>query len=325
MKNEEKNANFQNDLKPHHMEQHMPSFSEESVKESGEAFPVDFEELKRSNILISGTNSTGKTLSACSIADEAMKKGWQVIVFDNAGKFKRSSNLPYFIGVGELSKPKLIGETSIIFDLSTMTPDNQREWIEVALKQLWDERINSNPQKWTLLIFEEFHLVAKTVRGDASQQLLRMMSVGRNVKVRCLGITVDLALTDAAFIRLCGQRYHFRLGIEENGKRKYKSYYGKDAVYEATHFDCGFCHYLHPSYERVKIVKVPEFKSEKKPRNLERKPEKKKGFVKKLWEILTFPAQGISENKHEIEYSVPEADFDEEDDENEEEDGALFF
>ena len=51
-------------------------------------FPFDFDEIRKSNILISGTNQQGKSLCAMLISDILRRNypdTWQVIVFDNVG------------------------------------------------------------------------------------------------------------------------------------------------------------------------------------------------------------------------------------------------
>ena len=91
------------------------------------------------------------------------------------------------------------------------------------------------------------------------------MSAGRNQHILVLAITVDLALIDPSFIRLCQQRYHARLGIEENSKRKFRNYYGLDWCRIATEgLDLGFFIYL--LRNKLKVINVPCFETKRIPK-----------------------------------------------------------
>ncbi|UCB60115.1 MAG: hypothetical protein JSW72_08400, partial [Candidatus Bathyarchaeota archaeon] len=102
-------------------------------------------------------------------------------------------------------------------------------------------------------------------RGHVSQNLFRIMHSGRNKQVRVLAITTDLALIDPSFIRLCGQRYHARLGIEENSKRKYRSYYGKQWLETTENLETGQFVYL--NVNELSLISVPLFESKCKPKD----------------------------------------------------------
>ena len=45
----------------------------------------NLEEVKKSNILVSGSNVSGKTLLACGISSMFHELGFQVLVFDVSG------------------------------------------------------------------------------------------------------------------------------------------------------------------------------------------------------------------------------------------------
>jgi hypothetical protein len=156
-------------------------------------------------------------------------------------------------------------QETMIFDISLLLPSYQKEFVENFLNELWIARItDNNPRKRTLLVFEEFQLYGRNTRGLDSQNILRIMSVGANRKMRVLGITPDLSLVDCAFIRLAQQRYHFKLGNEPNAKRRFSRYYGKDSTYTARHLDVGFCLYCLKE-ETPQVYKVPLFTSKTRP------------------------------------------------------------
>lgn len=218
--------------------------------------PIDLKECKRSNILISGTNQQGKSLCAMSISDLLMRNDWQVIAFDSVGIWRHKSTIPNYVSVTDKDQNVFFAKSSI-YDLSMLKLKNQKHFVERFLEELWLLRVISKTDKWLLVIFEEFQMMAKNLRGELSQNILRIMSVGANHNVRCLGITPDLSLIDCAFIRLSQQRYHFKLGNEPNAKRRFRAYYGFDNTRIAQDLDVGFCLYV--LRDKIGIYKIPLF------------------------------------------------------------------
>lgn len=225
---------------------------------SEEGLPIDIEECKRSNLLVSGTNQMGKSLCAMSIADRLVSEGWQVICFDTCGNWKRKSSIQQVAVIKSMNDKFVLNDgKSVIFDIALLKLRNQKKYIESFLEDLWFYRVVTLPKQWCMLIFEEFQLSAGNLRGELSQNLLRIMSVGANYRVRSLGITPDLSLIDTAFIRLAQQRYHFKLGNEPNAKRRFRAYYGLDWCRIAKELDVGYCIYVNK--EKIGVWKVPLF------------------------------------------------------------------
>jgi len=223
-------------------------------------YPLSLSECKRSNILVTGTNQTGKSRLSMALSDILMKHGFQILVFDNVGHWRQQSSVrTYFEVSPQTMKYILPKRSSLIYDISLLLPSYQKEFCENVLNDLWNYRVQQKPNHWVFLIFEEFQLYAKNVRGNVSQNILRTMSVGANHNIRCLGITPDLSLIDCAFIRLTNQRYHFRLGNEPNAKRRFNAYYGSDYTRVCRELDVGsLIFYLN---EKLKIYSIPLFRS----------------------------------------------------------------
>lgn len=238
----------------------MQENNKENMFEScyGSTLPLDLEETRKSNILITGTNQQGKSLLAMTISDRLMRENWQVLAFDNVGHWKHKSSIPWFYVVSETTQKYILPKHgSLIYDISNLLPVNQKEFCEWVLADLWKSRIQQKNNHYVLVLFEEFQLYAKNVRGNVSQNILRIMSVGSNHGIRCLGITPDMSLIDCAFIRLAQQRYHFRLGNEPNAKRRFRAYYGLDWCRIARHLDMGFCIYVNKEKLSVQDSIIP--------------------------------------------------------------------
>jgi len=221
--------------------------------------PLDFLECERSNLLVSGCNQQGKSLTAMAISSLLERQGWQVVVFDNSSVWKQKSNIATCYVVNETVSDYLLStHDSAIFNISLLTSEQQKSFVETVLRNIWNLRIKLKLDTWLLLVFEEFQLYAKNVRGSLSQNLLRIMTVGANLRIRVLGITCDLALVDPAFIRLCQQRYHFKLGNEPNANQRFRRYYGEDWLKEALKLNIGECVYV--NNDKLSLAKIPLFK-----------------------------------------------------------------
>lgn len=254
--------------------------------------PIDLSEAKKSNILVTGTNQQGKSLTAMAISDRLMRESWQILAFDNVGHWKNKSSIPAWFKVSETTMKYILPQQgSLIYDISNLLPVSQKEFVEWVLADLWKSRIQQQNNHYVLVLFEEFQLYAKNVRGNVSQNILRIMSVGSNHGIRCLGITPDLSLIDCAFIRLAQQRYHFKLGNEPNAKRRFRAYYGLDWCRTARHLEQGFCIYVNK--EKLKVVKIPMFTSSRMPQQYV-EPVKPS-----LWHRIKVALNGSEENEEE--------------------------
>jgi len=224
---------------------------------------LDIDEAKRSNIMISGTNATGKSLTAMNISDKLMLNGFQIYVIDSTGIWKKKSSIPTYWQVSETTMKYVLPKSSIIYDVSRLTASYQREFLESILNEVWLRSLDENRKQWLMIVIEEAHLLMRHIRGRASENLLRICSVGRNVNIRTLAISPSFVGLDAEFRRLSQQRYHFKLPNESNTKRRFCSIYSKDWYRVAKELDCGYAiWYLN---ERMKIVKIPKFVSNVKP------------------------------------------------------------
>jgi len=226
----------------------------------------DLSEAFKTNILISGANASGKTRLSCAIASMLHRLGYKVLVFDVSGIWKSVSDLPYYTkyyhGIGI---SKLI--TSGIYDLSTLKLKEARAYVEALLNNLWNQRINQVDNRPMFLVFEEAETYLRNIRSiEKSGEVYRMVHVGRNkpIRVRSILISTDLAQIDCSIIRLCGIRFHGFLHIEENSKRKFKSYYGKDYQYIASN-DLESGDFIRLHKRKLDIVTVPLFQPKTTP------------------------------------------------------------
>lgn len=240
---------------------------------NGKKYSLSFnlKEAIQSNTLISGANHSGKSNLAFNIASVLQHYG-QVIAIDSSGIWKRKSDIPLYFNIEYQSQPYPIMKCeSIIYDTSHLRATEQRIFLNDLTDAIWYRNLE-NPQVKTWLIVEESSNFCRNVRGQLSENILRIASVGRNIGVRMILLTVDLALLDTIFTRLSEQRFHGKLNIEANSKRRFKAYYGKDWQYIATHdLETGWFIWL--SNGKLQIVKYPLFVNKRKPRRYIPKPQ----------------------------------------------------
>lgn len=261
----------------------------------------DMREAQKGNLLISGANHSGKTRLACGLVSTLSKFGWQVKVFDTTSVWKEVSDLDQYVTIKEKSGYVDFPETldrNTIYDISSLVPSDAKHVVDSVTRSLWNRRLDFPylQSQWLMLVFEEAELYARNIRGKVAQNLYRIAHVGRNIKVRCLFVTTDLALIDPSIIRLCSQRFHGFLNIEENSKRKFRSYYGKDYTKIATEgLETGDFINLHK--RKLRVITAPLFRSYRRPTEYKPQPQivsqhayysqhqkqKKKGFLSSLF------------------------------------------
>ena len=229
----------------------------------------DLEEAKKTNAIISGASGSGKTRLGSAIASLLHRLNFTVQAFDSSGEWKKVSDLPFVSKVyrhkNQLAYAQLEG--SGIFDLSLLTRNETKKIVETETRRIWEERAVrafNNPM-W--LIFEESEIYLRQLE----ENVYRVLHSGRNLGIRAILLTTDLSYL-AGIIRLCEIRFHGHLPIEENAKRKFRAYYGKDWCRIATEgLDVGDFIRLHK--KKLSLISVPLFERKHAPRLLFPKPQ----------------------------------------------------
>ncbi len=214
----------------------------------------DLAEMRRGNVLISGMNQTGKTRLACLLADTLQRSGFNVIVFDNSGKWRDLSDIENYTRIADVKDQFRLRQNHLI-DMSMLRVKDQRTLVNDSLEFLWLSHLNAPKKSWTIVILEEFELYGKNLRGQLAENIFRIMAVGANVGIRMIAITPCMSIIDTMFIRLCPQRFHFKLGYEENSTRKFSRTYGSDNARIAKSLDVGYCLYFLDG--TIKVINVP--------------------------------------------------------------------
>jgi len=184
----------------------------------------DTKEAMKSGTFVCGMTGSGKSDLAMRFAEEMMKEGVLVYVFDPAQAWQKQSNVPNVSTIRSTNSTWLPSE-STIFDISMMTILDQQEFIENFCRMLFMNRALSEEDPPTWLVFEEaqLYLPQGALRAKGFQELVRVVSVGRNYNIKFCLVTPFASQVDKYIVKLCGQRY-FGYTCEPNDIKYLKGY-----------------------------------------------------------------------------------------------------
>lgn len=223
-------------------------------------------EAAKGNILIVGQTSSGKTKLACAIVDLLQKCGWDIVIFDPTGVWRRVSSAHRYQKLleGKTNCLKLISP-SIIYDMSNLYIDTQKTLVNDFCKWLWETRVNEDPDKLRplMIVLEEAQLFTRNVKSQIAQELFRMAMSGRNLKVRLMLISPRLNNVATEFVFLSTQKY-IGLSNEQNVSRKIRSMYGREISESCKFLGIGEFIYAARS-EKPYWIKIPEFMTSHRP------------------------------------------------------------
>jgi len=265
-------------------------------------YPIDLEQCKKSNLMITGVNQVGKTRLAMALCDILMSEGFQCIVIDTVGHWKNRSSIPFYYDVSEVSMSYIIPKTSMIFDLSELMPIFQKQWLEAFLHDLWKSRKHEQPNNYCMICLEESHLYMRRLDSMASQSLMRICSVAANepYHIRVMAISPSFTGLHSEFRRLSQLRYHFRIGRESNTKRRFSGIYNKDWTRIALELDVGCLIYYNNG--KMDIWKIPLFHTRRLPQKYVEPKEpipEKKGLIQRIMRTISGKSKEVYDYEQE--------------------------
>jgi len=230
-------------------------------------FEIDIKEALRSGVFIAGGKGQAKSNLAMIISDMLMRKGVTVKVFDISRAWLRSS-IPYVVEITNNIRLDVNLYRSVIFDLSKLLPKDTKRFISLILAKEWNMQVSlAEPQrKWIIYIFEETQMLTPqgSLRSNEAQQVLRLMTSGRNYNLGYIAITQRPALCDTSVFELTFQKYFARMN-GENDLRKVANYIGSKA-YDLEKLRLG--EFFYDKGSETKWIATKEFKAESKPQAL---------------------------------------------------------
>jgi len=190
---------------------------------------VDYQELLKSGLYISGSRGSGKTRLAFLIAEELTRQGVIVVVFDPSQAWSES-NLPRIIVLKPgIENVEIKLNTSVILDMSRLTLLDQKRFVENFCKQVFADFVERTKEERfpIVLVFEEaqLYLPQGCMRAKSHQETLRIVTVGRNYNISFVLITQFAAMVDKYVVRLPKQKF-IGYAFEPNDKRYLKEFIG---------------------------------------------------------------------------------------------------
>jgi hypothetical protein len=265
--------------------------------------PFNTEEAMKSGTYISGTTGTGKSDIAMYQAEQLMKEGIIVIVFDPSQDWPRRSFLEHYWKItSQLAEMyEWIPDHSSIFDISELSVKQAQRFVEGFCNAIMTQQAkpkcmfnvdqleacendvcqkcefrkadnkdiycNWKPKRY-FLIFEEAHMYFPQgcMTAIAMQNTVRMMTQGRNFGVRFCCITQFASMIDKKAMRYMRQRY-FGYTDEPNDTEYILRMFPKEFKEHGTRYLMGLKagQFIYKCGNEVDQFEITPFTSETKP------------------------------------------------------------
>jgi hypothetical protein len=220
-------------------------------------FSVDVTEAIKSGIYVSGTTGSGKS-DVGMYAVDAIKEAYPqtiFITFDPSQDWQTRSSIAR-IQTLESAYINSILEQSLIYDISMLSVRQCAEAVErfnkILMRQQAEQQAEQQAKKQYFIVFEEsqMYFPEGCMRSKRYENTVRMMTQGRNFKVRFMCITQFASLIDKNAMRYMKQRY-FGFTDEPNDLSYIKRIIGNEAE-ELRELNAGELLYWH----RGKVSRV---------------------------------------------------------------------
>jgi len=220
----------------------------------------DIDLAKRSGVFITGKRGVGKTNLAMNIVDTLIQNNIDVIVFDPSRAWRYSSienytEIPEHIEQIRIECPT---RDSIVYDLSLLYVYAQKEIIRNIVAGYFRRQVR-DPDRWRIFVFEECQTLIHRNRLSSreAQEILRLITVGRNFKLSYILLTTRPSLVDTSLVALSDQIYIGRLD-DINDIRRVKRWIG---VYEHRISRLKTGQFIYRREGDTKLIDTPLFRN----------------------------------------------------------------
>jgi hypothetical protein len=196
--------------------------------ENSDDLKFDIKEGMATTTFISGSRGIGKTDLCMKIADQLMKEDILVVVFDPSMDWLKKSSIEQYFTVKPCSE-LLVPETSTIFDISRLTPNQAQRSVEQFCKKLFEFQLDNSAKRF-YLVFEEAQIFfsLNSLRSLKTQNAMRILTTGRNFNVSLCAISQFAATIDKELVKHAGQIF-LGYASELNTLAYWKGILGKKA------------------------------------------------------------------------------------------------
>jgi len=242
----------------HNLEtQHSEWIHNGSESENFVDFQFDDAEAMRTTSFVSGSRGVGKSDVAMRIAQELHNEGITVIVFDPSMDWLKRSSIAQYFTVKPFSDLP-IPETSTIFDISRLTPNQAQQTVERFCKMLFEFQVDTAVKRF-YIVFEEaqIYFPLSALSSKNTQNTMRLLTVGRNFNVSMCAISQFPALVSKELIKHSGQLF-LGYASEPNTLTYWKGILGKKAE-QLKELDNG--EFIYFNRNKISKINIEPFES----------------------------------------------------------------
>lgn len=191
---------------------HRSAIESKDYVDFPQEFDVDLQELYQSNGLVLGSRGTGKSDLGMMICDRALQNDVLCYVIDPSKDWITRGPIPNY------TEKLAVTEKSTVFDVSLMSPNEQRKAVEIFCKSLFESQVSKEDRTQVLVIFEESHtyFYQGSMRSKNMANCVRLLSVGRNFDCACLLISQFPSMLDKFAIKHSTSQMWFGYSREPN-------------------------------------------------------------------------------------------------------------
>lgn len=232
-------------------------------------FQFNTEEALKTGLYVSGTPGCGKSDIAMYCVDKLRALGVKCVVVDPSQdwvkRYPCSNIVSFFNGdrVGNyIEKVNLDGMT--ILDTSHMTIIQIQQFTELFCRLLYKAQIKipEEKRKFYFILFEEAQteFPQGIMRAKRMQNVIRLLTQGRNFKIRVGMITQFAATLDKDCLKFSKQRY-FGWTDEYNDVKYISNFIGDEAAESLRYFKSGEFLYSFPPQNLLEKIYINPYKA----------------------------------------------------------------
>lgn len=227
------------------------------AKELAEVF--DLNETLASGVYISGTSGHGKSDLAMYLSDLLKEHGVIVIVIDSSQDWQDRSAISH---VQTVFNPNQISipEQSLIMDISLLGIGERQTFAENLCKELYEYQAKTpkHLRKEFFVVFEESHvyLTEWMLRSKKAQNIVRLLTEGRNYGIRFMCITQFASLISKVAIKFMRLRF-FGYADEPNDLKFISGFLGSEHVKRLRSLEHGS--FIHYASGRLSLVNIEPY------------------------------------------------------------------
>ena len=189
----------------HSLKTRNAEWFEESENVETLAFRFDEKEAMQTTAYVCGSRGVGKSDICMRIAEQLQSRGIIVIVFDPSTDWLKRSNIERYVAVTPYSDLP-IPETSTIFDVSRLTPNEMQQCVEEFCKKLFEFQVGNSAKRFYLVLEEaQIYFPLNSLRSRKTQNSVRLLTVGRNFNISICAVSQFPSLIDKELIKNASQ------------------------------------------------------------------------------------------------------------------------